>query len=63
MGKAVINMVFGEKNKEKEIIVKQNVSKITAIMYLPQFVLLAMTFILGIYIPKVLDVVIRCTIG
>ncbi len=63
MGKAVINMVFGEKNKEKEVIVKQNVSKITAIMYLPQFVLLAMTFILGIYIPKVLDVVIRCTIG
>ncbi len=62
MAKVVIKMVFGEKSEEKSEIASKNLSKVTISMYVPQCVLLTLAFVLGIYLPQFLDIVIRSTI-
>lgn len=62
MGKVVIKMVFGEKSTENLEQAKANINKISISMYIPQIVLLTTAFILGIYIPKFLDIIIRNSI-
>ena len=62
MAKVVIRMVFGQKNDERFEKAKANLSKITFSMYFPQMVLLTVAFVLGVYIPKFLDIMIRTTI-
>lgn len=62
LAKSVIKMSFGEPNKNKTDIYDENVKKISFGMYAPQVVLLAITFILGCYIPCGLDNIIRATI-
>lgn len=62
MGKVVIKMVFGEKSAEKFETAKENIKKVSISMYIPQIVLLSAAFILGIYIPKFLDILIRNSI-
>lgn len=64
MGRVVIKMVYGEKTEEKFERAKENLSKITKTMYIPQIVLLALAFALGLYIPKFLDMtILRAIIG
>ena len=62
MAKVVIKMVWGEKSEEKFEKAKNNISKIKPTMYIPQIIMLSLAFVLGVYIPKFLDVVIRSTI-
>ena len=62
MAKVVIKMVFGQKSEEKFEIAEKNVSKVTFSMYFPQVILLTLAFVLGIYLPEFLDIVIRNTI-
>ena len=64
MGRVVIKMAYGEKTPEKFEKAKNNLSKIDMTMYIPQIVLLTLAFILGIYIPKFLDLtILRAVIG
>ena len=64
MGRVVIKMAWGEKTQEKFEKAKLNLSKIDKTMYIPQITLLVIAFILGIYIPKFLDItIIRTIIG
>ena len=58
MGRAVIKMAYVEKTPEKFERAKANLSKLDLTMYIPQICLLTLAFILGIYIPKVLDITI-----
>lgn len=62
MGKVIFNMVYGEKNEEKSSSALDNKSKVTTFMYIPQFIMLLCIFCLGIYMPKILDDIIRNTI-
>lgn len=60
MGRAVIKMSYG-KVKEDETL-KENVKKLTCGMYFPQIVMLIAAFVLGIYVPVFLNVMINGTI-
>ena len=51
-------MAYGEKTPEKFERAKTNLSKLDLTMYIPQIILLTLAFILGIYIPKILDITI-----
>ena len=51
---------YGGKITTKEE--EKNVSKVTFSMYFPQVILLTLAFVLGIYLPEFLDIVIRNTI-
>ena len=62
MGRVVIKMVFGEKSPEKFEKAKNNLSKLSTCMYVPQVVMLIIAFTLGVYIPKFLDIVINNTL-
>jgi len=61
LAKAVIKMSFGQANLEKNY--DENVKNVSFGMYLPQIVLLSMAFILGVYVPKFLDLMINGTIA
>ena len=61
LAKAVIKMSFGQANSEKNY--DENVKNVSFGMYLPQIVLLSMAFILGVYVPKFLDLKINGTIA
>ena len=61
LSKAVIKMSFGQANLEKNY--DENVKNVSFGMYLPQIVLLSMAFILGVYVPKFLDLMINGTIA
>jgi hydrogenase-4 component F len=64
MAKVVINMTFGELSTDKIKIVSQNINKISKFMYVPQIVLLLIVFILGIYIPPILnDIINKAVLG
>ena len=60
--KAVINMCYGEISKEKEIELKENAKQLSFLMYLPQIILLATAFILGLYIPFNLSEMIQLSV-
>lgn len=62
MSRVVIKMVFGDKNNEKTLAAKENLSKIKLSMYIPQFILLVIAFTIGIYLPQFLDVAILSAI-
>ena len=62
MAKVVLKMVYGEKSQEKFEIAQSNLSKINYLMYIPQALMLVLSFVLGVYIPKVIDLTIMSTI-
>ncbi len=62
MGRVVIKMVFGEKTPEKFEKAKNNLHKIDITMYIPQIAMLIIAFVLGVYIPRFLDVTIASVI-
>ena len=61
MGRVVLNMSFGQISDEKEKLVKvnQNKHKITVGMYIPQIILLVLVFTFGLYMPQVLNELIK----
>lgn len=61
LSKAVIKMSFGNANENKDY--AENVKELKFGMYLPQIILLAMAFILGIYVPQFVNLLINGTIA
>ena len=51
-------MAYGQESKDKEKIVEENKKKVTISMYVPQMIMLLIVFILGVYVPPVLNRVI-----
>ncbi len=51
IGRVVIKMAFGELSKDKVKLIEENKHKVSSLMYIPQIIMLAIVFILGIYIP------------
>jgi hydrogenase-4 component F len=62
MARVVFAMLFDEKNEERFERAKRNMSKMHNLMYYPQAILLIIAFVLGIYIPKFLEEIMRNTI-
>ena len=62
IGRVVVKMAFGEESKDKEKIVEQNKKKVTISMYIPQMIMLLIVFILGVYVPPVLNNVIKLAV-
>lgn len=62
LSKAVISMAYGSISEEKYKELRNNVQKLSCSMYIPQVVLLAAAFILGIYIPETLNEVIQLSV-
>jgi len=64
LSKAVIKMTFSEVNEEKENSLKQSVEKLNWTMYFPQYLLIIIAFILGIYMPDtVIELINNAVIG
>ena len=58
MGRVVIKMAFGKLSEDKAKIVNENKPKLTFGMYFPQIVMLCALFVLGMYLPNWLKVII-----
>ena len=63
IGRAVVKMTFGEISEDKVQMLDENKKKITISMYIQQFVMLIIVFVLGIYIPQFLQGVINCAVA
>lgn len=59
IGRVVVKMAFGELSKDKVKLVTENKKKISCFMYIPQIIMLAIVFVLGIYIPHNLSNIIN----
>ena len=63
IGQVVIKMAYGKLSEEKAKLVLENKQKITALMYIPQVVMLIIVFVLGIYVPPFLNNIIITTVS
>ena len=63
IGKVVLKMAFGDLSSDKEKLVNENKSKVSRVMYIPQFIMLIIVFTLGVYIPPFLNNIIKCAIA
>lgn len=59
MGKTVIRMAFGEISEDKKNVIAKNIHKISALMYIPQIIMIIIVFVFGIYIPKDINTIIN----
>ena len=59
MGKVVFKMAFRELSKDKLKVVEKNKTKLSFAMYLPQIVMLILVFVLGLYMPPILENIIN----
>lgn len=62
IGRVVVKMSFGVESKDKEKVVEANRHKVELSMYLPQFLMLILVFVLGVYIPPFLNKIINLTL-
>jgi formate hydrogenlyase subunit 3/multisubunit Na+/H+ antiporter MnhD subunit len=63
IGRVVIKMAFGTVSEDKAKIIEENKHKVSIFMYVPQFIMLIIVFVLGIYIPPFLHNIISLTIA
>lgn len=63
ISRAVIKMVYGEVSEDKKNIIENNKQKIKVSMYIPQAIMLLIVFVLGVYIPPVLNNIIRLAVS
>ena len=64
LSKSVIKMTFSNLNSDKEEQVMNNVKKLSLSLFIPQILLLTIAFILGIYMPETINLLINySTIG
>ena len=63
IGRVTVKTAFGNVSEDKIKVIEANKSKIKACMYIPQFVMLVIVFVLGVYVPKFLDNIINLTIA
>ena len=62
LAKAVLKMAYGTVSEEKRTFLSEKVKELSVSMYMPQICLLAVAFILGIYVPLHLDELIQLSI-
>lgn len=58
IGHVVVKTAFGNVSEDKAKVIEYNRDKVSVFMYIPQFVMLIIVFILGVYIPPVLNNII-----
>ncbi len=63
IARAVIKMSFGKESPDKMPVALGNKTKLTISMYLPQIVMIIIVFTLGIYIPPIVNNVIKSAIS
>ncbi len=63
IGQVAIKMAYGKLSDEKAKLVLENKQKITALMYIPQAIMLVIVFVLGVYIPPFLHNIITTAIS
>ncbi len=61
MARVIFAMLFDDKNEERFERAKKNMPKMSALMYIPQAVLLTLAFVLGLYLPKFLEEIMKST--
>lgn len=59
LAKVILKMSFGNLNEDKAILVENNKKKVVVYMYIPQFVMLILVFVLGLYVPTFLNNIIN----
>lgn len=59
IGRVVIKTAFGNVSEDKAKLITKTKNKVSIAMYIPQIILLVIVFTLGIYIPKILNVLIQ----
>jgi len=63
IGRVVVKMSFGKVSEDKVKVIEDNRHKVCVWMYIPQFVMLAIVFVLGVYIPQFLNNIINLTVA
>ncbi len=63
IGRVVIKMAFGELSEDKAKLIQNTKNKVSIWMYVPQFIMLILVFVLGIYIPECINQVIKLAAG
>lgn len=63
LGKVVVKTAFGNVSDDKAKAIEENKCKVSVWMYVPQMVMLAFVFILGIFIPPFLNNIINLAIA
>lgn len=63
IGRVVIKMTFGKVSEDKDKIVDENRNKLSVFMYFPQFIMLIIVFVLGVYVPPFLNNIINCAVA
>ena len=63
IGKVIINMTFSKLSEDKAPIIEKNRKKLCFSMFAPQFIMLLIVFILGVYIPPFLNDIINCAMA
>ena len=61
LAKVVIKMVFSPLNKEKALTAHDPAKELNWTMYIPQIIMLVLVFALGLYMPKILFILINLT--
>jgi len=62
ISRVVVKTAFGNVSEDKVKSIELNKKKITMCMYVPQFIMLAIVFCLGVYVPPFLNEIISAAI-
>jgi hydrogenase-4 component F len=63
LGKVVIKTAFGNVSDDKAKVIAENKHKVGILMYIPQFIMLIIVFVLGVYIPPFLNDIIKLAVA
>jgi len=63
IGRVVVKTAFGKVSEDKVKTIEENRKKVSILMYIPQFIMLTIVFILGIFIPYYLNDIIKLAAG
>lgn len=63
IGRVVIKMAFGKVSEDKAKTIENNKHKVCFWMYIPQFIMLTIVFVLGIYVPQFLNNIINSSVA
>ena len=63
ISRVVVKTAFGNVSEDKTKSLKENKNKIITCMYIPQFIMLAIVFMLGIYMPPFLNDIINAALA
>lgn len=63
IGRVVVKTAFGNVSDDKAKMIEENRNKVSVFMYIPQFVMLIIVFVLGIYIPTHLNNIINLAVA